>query len=231
MALPPTRRLRLPSPAMTVALLALFVALTGAGYAATQLPNNSVGTPQLKNNAVTSAKVANGTLVKADFKSGQLTPGPPGPAGPKGDAGPAGPAGTGATLAFAVATGDSPKSTTSATLSTVGSASITVPDGQTATVVATFSAESVCRNGVSCTLRLFIDDREMNPEDGTNFWFDSPSSSASPNFADYEAHSITRVRVGVAAGAHTISAQIQSNGGSTFRVDDWSLVAVAYKQP
>jgi hypothetical protein len=218
---------------MLVALLALFVALTGAGYAATQLPNNSVGTPQLKNNAVTSAKVANGTLVKADFKSGQLTPGPAGPAGPagpKGDTGPAGPPGTGTTLAFATAVGDSPTTTTSATLSTVGSASLTVPTGQTATVIATFSAESVCRNGVSCTLRLFIDDTEMNPEDGTNFWFDSPSSSASPNFADYEAHSITRIRVGVAAGAHTISAQIQSNGGSTFRVDDWSLVAVAYKQ-
>src|SRR4051794_30824494 len=49
------KRLRLPSPAMSVALLALFVAMGGAGYAALKLPRNSVGTAQLKANAVTGA--------------------------------------------------------------------------------------------------------------------------------------------------------------------------------
>ena len=52
------------SYANVVASLALFLALGGVGYAATQLPNNSVGTPQLKANAVTSGKVKNGTLLK-----------------------------------------------------------------------------------------------------------------------------------------------------------------------
>lgn len=47
-----------PSPAMGVALLALFVALAGAGYAAFSVPANSVGTPQLKNAAVTAPKLA-----------------------------------------------------------------------------------------------------------------------------------------------------------------------------
>jgi hypothetical protein len=65
-------RLQRPSPAMVVALLALFVAMGGAGYAATNLPKNSVGTKQIKKNAVTSAKVKNGALTVKDVKSGQF---------------------------------------------------------------------------------------------------------------------------------------------------------------
>jgi hypothetical protein len=39
---------RLPSPALAVALLALFVALGGTGYAAVTLQKNSVGSKQLR---------------------------------------------------------------------------------------------------------------------------------------------------------------------------------------
>jgi hypothetical protein len=81
------------SYANVVASLALFLTLGGVGYAATQLPSNSVGTPQLKANAVTSAKVKNGTLLKADFKSGQLPKGATGAKGATGSAGPQGAAG------------------------------------------------------------------------------------------------------------------------------------------
>lgn len=84
------KRLHRPSPAMTVALIALFVALGGTGYAALKLPKNSVGTKQLKKNAVNSSKVKNRSLVADDFKAGQLPAGPAGPAGaqgPKGDQG------------------------------------------------------------------------------------------------------------------------------------------------
>ncbi len=42
---------------MAVSLVALFLSLGGVGYAATQLPNNSVGTAQLRNGAVTNSKV------------------------------------------------------------------------------------------------------------------------------------------------------------------------------
>ena len=85
--------------ANVVACLALFVALGGASYAATQLPKNSVGTEQIKKEAVTSAKVRNGSLLAADFESGQIIAGPKGQAsergpqgepGPKGDRGPQG---------------------------------------------------------------------------------------------------------------------------------------------
>ena len=86
-----------PSPAMVVALLALFIALAGTSYAAIKLPADSVGTKTIKNgaihrvdlaaNAVDSARVADHTLLARDFKRGQLPAGLPGPAGPKGSAG------------------------------------------------------------------------------------------------------------------------------------------------
>ena len=79
--------------ANVVACLALFVALGGASYAATQLPKNSVGTKQIKKDAVTSAKVKNGSLVAADFESGQIIAGPAGRTGEQGPQGEPGPMG------------------------------------------------------------------------------------------------------------------------------------------
>jgi hypothetical protein len=59
------RRLKPPSPAFVVSLIALFVALGGTTYAATNLPKNSVGTTQLKNGAVTSAKIRDAAVTGA----------------------------------------------------------------------------------------------------------------------------------------------------------------------
>jgi hypothetical protein len=73
---------------MTVAVIALIVALGGTGYAALKLPKNSVGNAQLKRDAVTGDKVKDASLFTNDFAPGQL------PKGPQGDQGPAGPAGT-----------------------------------------------------------------------------------------------------------------------------------------
>lgn len=58
----PRLRPRRPSPAMVVALLALFVALGGASYAAIKIPSNSVGSAQLKTNAVVSTKINSGAV-------------------------------------------------------------------------------------------------------------------------------------------------------------------------
>ena len=73
--------------ANVMATAAVFIALGGASYAATQLPKNSVGTKQLKKNAVNSAKVKNGSLLAEDFKADQVPKGKEGPPGPKGDPG------------------------------------------------------------------------------------------------------------------------------------------------
>ena len=59
-----------PSPALLIALLALFVALGGTVYAATQLPKNSVGTKQIKNKAVTRPKLDPGLLSSLEGKAG-----------------------------------------------------------------------------------------------------------------------------------------------------------------
>jgi hypothetical protein len=60
-------RFRRPTPAMAVAMVALFVALGGTGYAALQLPPHSVGKKELKRNAVTTTKIDNGTIRLKDF--------------------------------------------------------------------------------------------------------------------------------------------------------------------
>ena len=79
--------LHAPSPAIIIALLALFVAIGGTTYAAIKLPKNSVGSKQLKKDSVTSAKVKNNSLQQADFIGGHLPAGPTGPPGPAGSDG------------------------------------------------------------------------------------------------------------------------------------------------
>lgn len=108
-------RIGRPSPAMVVAMVALFVALGGGAYAASRLPKASVGTRELHDNAVTSAKVKDHSLLARDFKAGELPAGAQGPPGqpglngvagaqgPKGDTGAAGatgPAGAGLDTLF-----------------------------------------------------------------------------------------------------------------------------------
>jgi hypothetical protein len=99
---------RRPSPAMVVALIALFVAIGGGAYAATQLPKNSVGPAQLKKGAVTPVKLSPSSKTALTGATGATgapgSPGAKGDAGPKGDAGQQGPGTT--TLTYdAVASG------------------------------------------------------------------------------------------------------------------------------
>jgi len=129
---------------MGVAALALFVALSGVGVAATtDVPRNSVGTAQLQNNSVTRAKIAHqsitsvlikpGSLMASDFATGQIPAGPKGDTGATGATGPQGPAGSLGTLsvasgtAQAIAGGSSP-----------GVTSVYVPSG-TQAITATAS--------------------------------------------------------------------------------------------
>jgi hypothetical protein len=76
----------------TIALIALFIALSGTTYAAsTLLPRNSVGTAQLKNGAVTKKKINKKTITALKgnrgprgFTGAQGVPGPKGATGAQG---------------------------------------------------------------------------------------------------------------------------------------------------
>ena len=59
--------------ANVTATLALFLAIGGGAYAATQLPANSVGTKQLKKGAVTKKKLADGSVTGAKVADQSLT--------------------------------------------------------------------------------------------------------------------------------------------------------------
>src|SRR4051794_35263391 len=63
--------------ANVTSLLALFVALSGGAYAATQIADNSVGTKKLKDGAVKNAKLAKNAVTrekvaKNTLRSGQI---------------------------------------------------------------------------------------------------------------------------------------------------------------
>lgn len=66
------KRFRMPSTSTTIAMLALFVALTSTAWAAS-LPKNSVGSKQIKKNAVTSAKIKSSAVASSDVKNDSLT--------------------------------------------------------------------------------------------------------------------------------------------------------------
>src|SRR5262245_31129810 len=56
------RRLRLPSPALVVAFVAMFAAVSGFGYAAVKMKPNSVRTRNIKDGAITTDKIADGAV-------------------------------------------------------------------------------------------------------------------------------------------------------------------------
>jgi hypothetical protein len=62
-----------PSPAMIVALLALFVAMGGTGYAVTSLPKRSVGPAQLRRSAVRTQHIKAGAITTAKLAKSTLS--------------------------------------------------------------------------------------------------------------------------------------------------------------
>ena len=61
------------TPSLVISVIALFVALSGASYAALRVPNNSVGTKQIKAKAVTTAKLAPNAVDSARVRDGSIT--------------------------------------------------------------------------------------------------------------------------------------------------------------
>jgi hypothetical protein len=97
---------KLPSPAVAVAFVALFVALAGGAVAAAPLVTGG----DIKNNSITAKDVKDRSLLRKDFKRGQIPAGPRGLQGSQGVVGPAGRAGRDGfgTLAYRSAAGAIP---------------------------------------------------------------------------------------------------------------------------
>jgi hypothetical protein len=105
-------KLKMPSPAMVVALLALCVALGGSAYAASQfngrsIKNGTITGSKLHNRTITSRQIARSTVRALKDRRGLR--GPRGYKGPKGDKG-----ADGTALAYARVGGDGTIDTTRA---------------------------------------------------------------------------------------------------------------------
>lgn len=108
---------------------------------------------------------------------------------------------------------------------------IEVPPGTSAWIVARFSAESVCFGASDwCSVRLMIDDngdgvyQEMAPAAGTNFSFDS-SDSDTEGAGSWESHAMERWDTVSRGCTCKVRAEYQARGGTTFGLDDYTLVA------
>jgi hypothetical protein len=98
---------------------------------------------------------------------------------------------------------------------------VAVPAGESALILARFSAESSCVGGPSwCTARILIGGVEANPVVGTDFAFDSPGGEP---LDSWESHSMDRSRV-VGPGTYVVQVQWAVVGAPVFRLDDWSLI-------
>lgn len=115
-------KVRIPSPATIVSIVALVFATAGTATAAalitgSQIKDNTVGSVDLKNNGVrsldvqdntlTSSDIKDGALRTVDFAAGELTTGPAGPSGPAGPAGAAGTPGAPGLAALEIVSGES----------------------------------------------------------------------------------------------------------------------------
>lgn len=191
---------RRPSPAMVVALVALFVALGGGAYAALKLPKNSVGAAQLKKSAVTPAKLspaAKTALSKPGPKGPTGVRGPEGPrgdSGPKGDAGPKGDTGAvgpGATiLNWDEAAGAAPA------LKTIGTV-----------LGVTFSAECLIPGPGEAEAKLFV-----LPSGGSLRW--DTGTEASDNGTNEGRSSSINAPVGTVLAPTQIAGATATSGGS-----------------
>jgi hypothetical protein len=136
-------RLRRPSPALVIALVALFVVLGGTATAASlingkRIKPGTITAKQIKKSTITSDRIKNGTLTRSDLSSATVNAlrgatgpaGPAGPAGPQGAAGPQGPAGIVAAQSTQVTSVNLPANATTTV------ASLPVPAGKYAVQVA-----------------------------------------------------------------------------------------------
>ena len=69
----------------------------------------------------------------------------------------------------------------------------------------------------------------MNPNAGNDYDFDYSATGKSAQ--SHLGHALVRYQANVGAGSHKVTVQYRtSNSSVKFRIDDWALSVVAYKQ-
>jgi Collagen triple helix repeat (20 copies) len=188
---------RLPSPALIVAMIALFVALTQTSLAsravqAVQAGCNCANSSDIVNNSLVSADIKNGSLLKKDFKKGQVPAGrrgprgapgangangangAQGPPGPQGNPGPQGPEGPTDLSKFGrlgfSATLLNASTSASATFTPVAQVAVTVPAGGKQSVVLYGEVTGFGTTAAACFVNTRIDRVAPAATSGTGFY-------------------------------------------------------------
>jgi len=121
---------------------------------------------------------------------------------------------------------DTVETGSSQTWSTIASATTTVPSNTKAVLLMRFSGSSACWGGGAndyCSVRILVNGNDTQPSDTLPFRFDSVGTAS--DIWDWESHSMDRSTGVLPAGSYTVQVQIiVSNGLTTFRIDNWSLV-------
>jgi hypothetical protein len=195
--------------------LALFVALSGTAWAATELDKNEVkskhiGKRQVKsadlgNNSVTSPKVADRSLLGEDFAPGQLpqgAQGATGPQGPQGERGPQGEQGPpGPTLGATENVANPPPAE-----GFNGAVTVTTPVSGRLFVSGDAQVQTVCGNENTlieeASVGLYVDG---NPITGTNRRLNSGTGEP------YHATGVTQT---LSPGQHTVEFGFQCDGAN-----------------
>jgi hypothetical protein len=209
-------RLRVPSPALVVSVVALILALGGTSYAAFSLPNGSVGTKQLKNKAVTNAKLAPNSVGTANIKNGAVTASKINTSGltvPNDQ--------TASNF-----TQGSPNQTITATTATIGSPIQITTKGSKRVIAsaAVHAVNGVAGTGVYLVCRITIDGNS-----GVN---DTAYASPAGGFTIVDASVSPLASAVVGAGTHTVTLLCSAAGGGApqARVVDDALATWAVSQ-
>jgi hypothetical protein len=198
-----TFRLRKPSPALVISLLALTVALGGTAYAGLAIPKNSVGTKQLKKGAVTTTKIKNRNVTASKINPTGLTVPNATNAHNLGGLGPS---------EYTTASNYTQNSTAkpiTGTVATIGSPIQITTEG-TRRVIA--SAAVHATNGVSGTGVYLVCHITIDGTSGVN---DTDYASPAGGFTIVDAAVSPLASAVVGAGTHTVTLLCDAAGGGT----------------
>jgi hypothetical protein len=207
----------------TIALLALFIALSGTTYAASTLARNSVGTAQLKNGAVTKKKINKKTIKALKGNRGlrgltgaQGAPGPRGATGAQGVQGVHGAKGDiGPTFGAINGTNDTPTPTF---ILNFGATAVDLPVAGALAIIARDVTTYACNASGSCSSQysIYVDDTAV-PHSGMSLSAAASQSVTTP---------LTIFGIAnVSAGQHTITIRTQVAGNWSLQANDQFVIS------